>query len=376
MWKHRVALCLAVLATIAATCQQTTNAPPAMTPLLDQVLKPGSRQGAPFWTNIQPNANGEYEMLPSASVILRFRTPYPSNIECNVDTDLLEQTLDVPRQLQLESQGLGWCSPDIALVGSTANYQLVVAPAPPKRRGQRFVISLTNISINPQYKGTSQERSAPLLVTVIDPSSVPPPPPPLPAPCPDPAEVFRTGSFTSGVTASPFGFSHALDSTGRWIEFRKGTTLVYSHFLQGQQPFFQVVYNAVIPEAVLIWEPGVRGHHEITLLKLGQTAATSKRLNWKAADEFRGVISQSPDGKVWVVGEANGIQAGPLTVAADFYKAPPSCNEGNQLGRIDVTSSGTQQCNTISNPPITAQMEASNTASVDCNGTRRRAKLQ
>jgi hypothetical protein len=135
-------------------------APPAQTPVLELVFKPG-----PTLTNVGIGAAGEFDVLPSSGVIVWVRAPYPSGMEVAVDGAVLEETSSVPRQQALEAQGLGhWHhdtdSPDIGVSG-TPRWKIVVAPAPSLRTSQRFTISLTGTSGN-----ATTPRSPPLSVKI------------------------------------------------------------------------------------------------------------------------------------------------------------------------------------------------------------------
>src|SRR4051812_26903882 len=72
-------------------------APPAQTPVLEKVLKPGSPP-----TEVAADSAGEFQVLPSASVIIWFGAPYPTGLEVDVNGVVLEQTTSVARRQALE----------------------------------------------------------------------------------------------------------------------------------------------------------------------------------------------------------------------------------------------------------------------------------
>ncbi|HXN50951.1 MAG TPA: hypothetical protein VN943_03365 [Candidatus Acidoferrum sp.] len=137
-----------------------SSAPPASTPVLEDVFKPGTTL-----TNLGIDSNGEFEALPSPSVIVWFRAPYPTGVEVTVNGVILEQTSDIARQQTLESQGLGfWLhrsgSPNLNVAG-TPRWDIAVAAPPALRTSERFTIGLTDTSSN-----STTPRSGTLTVKV------------------------------------------------------------------------------------------------------------------------------------------------------------------------------------------------------------------
>lgn len=134
------------------------SAPPARTPVLEAVFKPG-----PTLTNVGINSTGEFEVLPSPSVIVWFRAPYPTGLEVEINGTIVEQTSSLPRQQALEAQDQGYWfhdagSPDLNVSGDP-RWKIVVVAAPSLRVSQGFTINLTNTSSN-----SSTPRSSPLVV--------------------------------------------------------------------------------------------------------------------------------------------------------------------------------------------------------------------
>lgn len=150
---------LATVLSLAGCNSARPPAPPARTPVLEAVFKP-----VPL-TNVGINSSGEFDVLPSSSVILWFRAPYPTGLDVDVNGAVLEQTSSVARQQALAAQGLGFWyhetgSPDLNVTGDP-RWKIVVAAAPALRVSRRFAINLTNTSNN-----SSAPRSAPLPVQV------------------------------------------------------------------------------------------------------------------------------------------------------------------------------------------------------------------
>jgi hypothetical protein len=135
------------------------SAPPAQTPVLEVVLQP------PTLTNVGIDPAGEFDVLPSSSVIIWFRSPITQAVEVAVNGVVLEQTSSTARQQTLEAQGLGfWLhragSPNVNVSGDP-RWDIAIAAPPALRVSERFVISLTGTSSN-----TTTPRSAPLTVRV------------------------------------------------------------------------------------------------------------------------------------------------------------------------------------------------------------------
>lgn len=140
------------------------NAPAAKTPMLVAVLKPG-----PTPTNIVVNSVGQFEVLPSPSVIVQFTAPYPTSIEVEIGGVLLEQTSDVSRQQALGAAGAGFWFispnyPDVN-VSPDPKWEIVVAPPPEMRTSPGFQIRLTDVSPNTNLTGTAK-RSNPLDIPI------------------------------------------------------------------------------------------------------------------------------------------------------------------------------------------------------------------
>ncbi len=134
--------------------------PPAKTPVLEVVFKPG-----PSLTNIGVDPSGEFQVLPSSSVIIWFRAPVLQGLTVAVNGVTLEQTSSVARQQTLESQGLGFWfhrpgSPNVNVTGD-ARWDIAVAAPPALRVSQRFTITLTGTTSN-----ATTPTSAPLTVRV------------------------------------------------------------------------------------------------------------------------------------------------------------------------------------------------------------------
>ena len=148
-------------------CPPGNPAPAAKTPILSGVFKPG--QG---WTNVGIDPAGTFEVLPSPSVILFFRAPYPSSFQISVNGTTLEQTSDINRQQTLESQNLGYwylysgsmANPDFS-GGGDPNWWVIVAPAPSLRITAGFSISVVDLSNNPSFTGMNAV-SSPMTVAI------------------------------------------------------------------------------------------------------------------------------------------------------------------------------------------------------------------
>src|SRR5438309_2248587 len=138
-------------------CPSGSSAPAAKTPILSGVFKPG--QG---WTNVGIDSAGTFEVLPSPSVILFFKAPFPSSFQIKVNGTLLEQTSDLNRQQALEAQNLGYwylysgsmANPDFSSSGDP-NWWVIVAPAPSLRTTSALSISVVDVSNNPSFTGTN-----------------------------------------------------------------------------------------------------------------------------------------------------------------------------------------------------------------------------
>lgn len=148
-------------------CPPGNPAPPAKTPILSGVFKPG-----PGWTNVGIDPAGTFEVLPSPSVILFFRAPFPSSFQITVNGTVLEQTSDLNRQQTLEAQDLGYwylysgsmANPDFSSSGDP-NWWVIVAPAPSLRITSGFNISVVDVSNNPSFTGTNA-TSLPMAVSI------------------------------------------------------------------------------------------------------------------------------------------------------------------------------------------------------------------
>jgi hypothetical protein len=147
----------AVLLLTLTGCPPGNTDPAAKTPILSGVFKPG--QG---WTNVGIDPAGTFEVLPSVSVILFFRAPFPSSFQISVNGTLLEETSDLTRQQALEAQNLGYwylysgsmANPDFSSPGDP-NWWVIVAPAPSLRITSGFNISVVDVSNNPTFTGTN-----------------------------------------------------------------------------------------------------------------------------------------------------------------------------------------------------------------------------
>ena len=161
VWRISIAVLVGLAGVLSILASGTIPpAPPAQTPVLENVFKPG-----PTLTTVGKDGAGEFQVLPSGSVIIWLRAPYPTGLEVDVDGVVLEQTTSAARRQALDAQGLGFWyhdagSPDLTVSGDPL-WKIVVAAAPDLRVGQRFVINLTNTSGN-----ASSPRSTPLTVPV------------------------------------------------------------------------------------------------------------------------------------------------------------------------------------------------------------------
>lgn len=139
--------------------------PPALTPVLEAVLKPGSIRKV-----VGRNTGGEFEVLPSRSVILLLRAPWPSTIQVQLDgADLEKVDLDaVGRQEELDSKDLGYFSlANITHPSRTdAYWEVVVSPPVSKRKGPEFTMQVRNLSINPNVSGRDK-LSDPLAIHIV-----------------------------------------------------------------------------------------------------------------------------------------------------------------------------------------------------------------
>ena len=158
-WPRWILLSVALWYVGCAGCP-STPAPPAQTPVLESVFKPD-----PTLTNVGIDPAGAFQVLPSSSVIVWFRSPVTQSIEVAVNGVVIEQTSNVARQQTLESQGLGYWfhragSPNVNVSGDP-RWDVAIAAPPPLRVSQGFTVTLTGTTSN-----TTTPRSSPLPVRI------------------------------------------------------------------------------------------------------------------------------------------------------------------------------------------------------------------
>jgi hypothetical protein len=100
------------------------------------------------------------EVLPGTGVILRVETPYPSEVEVEVDGMPLDKVDAGNGFFKAWVANRDWDQTGIG------HWQVNVELPPSKRGGPGCLVSLVNVSINPGHTGT-QKRSAPLEVRLL-----------------------------------------------------------------------------------------------------------------------------------------------------------------------------------------------------------------
>jgi hypothetical protein len=136
----------------------------AIEPVLVEVLKTGT----PF-TVVNPDANGNYPILPNGFPIVEVRFPLISGVKVAVDGSVLEQAEDPQQQSTLQSQDIGYYSVISSNADSNtglADYQIKVIPAPSKRLGPSIEIEVTDYSVDPTNVA-SDLASPPLRIKVV-----------------------------------------------------------------------------------------------------------------------------------------------------------------------------------------------------------------
>jgi hypothetical protein len=100
------------------------------------------------------------EVLPASGVILRFDTPYPSDVAIAVNGTQLPTVDAGAGVVKAQVSNRDW---DTTGVG---HWQAVIDLPPAQRNGPGCVVDITNISINPRHTG-AQARSVPLQARLL-----------------------------------------------------------------------------------------------------------------------------------------------------------------------------------------------------------------
>jgi len=127
---------------------------------LEAILRPGRPPSL-----VPRSLGGEYVVLPSVSVFVRLREPWPESataIDVAIDGTSLEWTRsdDLPRQEALTEQGLGFY---VVNWGPTT-FDVVVVPPPRLRTGQGFLITVTSSTTAPDG---AREIGLPLRIDIV-----------------------------------------------------------------------------------------------------------------------------------------------------------------------------------------------------------------
>jgi hypothetical protein len=132
--------------------QFPASLPGARRPVLRQVLRAAQ---PPTPVAASARMNGAFPLLPAVSVWVRFAAPWPADLEVKLDGTMLEKAASgTTSRPDLDARDLGWyhvqalANPD----RNATNWEIVVVPPPSKRRGPRFTIEVSHLSINPNCK--------------------------------------------------------------------------------------------------------------------------------------------------------------------------------------------------------------------------------
>ncbi|TLD42340.1 MAG: hypothetical protein JETT_1372 [Candidatus Jettenia ecosi] len=156
---------LVVTAGCAIDRTMAKRAPAAQSPGLHRVIRPGP----PTEKVIIPNLKGEYEMLPTESVVIQLNSAYLSDFQVDIDGNVIGLVENVERQRDLEAADLGYYTsklmPDVS-TNNLAYREITVYPSPSKRDSDMFNINIRNISASTKYTGL-EKISSPLTITVV-----------------------------------------------------------------------------------------------------------------------------------------------------------------------------------------------------------------
>ncbi|MCF6158745.1 MAG: hypothetical protein E3K32_09275 [wastewater metagenome] len=144
--------------------ESAKRAPVARAPSLYRVVQPGAQH-----VRIAPNLSGEYEMLPTNSVLVQVGTDYLTNFDVSIDGETIPLAEDSARQRELDAADKGYYTISLNKDISTAdiaNWNIQIYPPRGAREGDGFNINIRTVSVNPFHTG-AERVSAPLTIPVV-----------------------------------------------------------------------------------------------------------------------------------------------------------------------------------------------------------------
>jgi hypothetical protein len=153
--------------------------PGASTPVLQRVLRAGQ---PPQAVTAAGRMNGAFPALPAASVYIRFSAPWPADLEMKLDGFALERAASgTTTRPDLDALDLGWYHVfSLTNIDRDAtNWEIVVVAPPSRRRGPRYTIAITHLTMNPNCRRratdtdrqlisrlSEEEKSVPLILKI------------------------------------------------------------------------------------------------------------------------------------------------------------------------------------------------------------------